>query len=365
MLNDVPKLRDISTHCPLCGRKFGRVAKTEEHIFPRWLQKHHKLETRKLTLPNFIGKTYNSVKIDICEKCNHIQYGRLEAEMSRRVCSDNAYAAIQELDPELLAIWLGKIFWLLCRKGHAYQDYRTRNDTVPENIVPDAIMDGIVYLGTIERAFAMRKSMYSCYLGDPPFPELFYGPPYSLYIVEIDTRDARFEAFDFTDNLVTLGAALRMGNLGLICTYDGGIHQRFRLGRFAHILSEKLHPIQFAELSARIFYDHTVLDENALRVQYFWNDNLRAVIAQNQTTRNFDPFLEEHHDPELLASYIARGTSNDPRQILRNDGRVFTCLENHEGEFLRFAVTNEEIEQARRDPNQIVMGPKNPRTAGA
>ena len=121
MISDVLALGDIASHCPLCGRRFGRVAKTQEHIFPRWLQKHHKLETGRLTLPNFIGKTYKSVKIDICEKCNHHRFGRLESEISRRVCSGDAYSAVQELDPELLAIWLGKILWLLCRKGHAYQ----------------------------------------------------------------------------------------------------------------------------------------------------------------------------------------------------------------------------------------------------
>jgi hypothetical protein len=97
-------------------------------------------------------------------------------------------------------------------------------------------MPGIAYLGMIERAYAMRKDMHSCYLTDPPFPEFFYGPPYSLYVVEIDTRDTRFEAFDFFDNLITLGAALRTGNLGLICAFDGGVHRQFRLQRFQHII---------------------------------------------------------------------------------------------------------------------------------
>ena len=208
MISEVMKLRDTASHCPLCGRTFGRVAKTQEHIFPRWLQKYHKLETERLTLPNFLGKTYKSVRIEICEKCNHQRFGHLESEIARRVRSDDAYSAVKELDPELLAIWLGKILWLLCRKGHASQDYRTRDDLVSNSIVPQVLMPGLTYLGMIERAYAMRKNMYSCYLTDPPLPEFFYGRPYSLYVVEIDTRDARFSAFDFSDNLITLGVAL-------------------------------------------------------------------------------------------------------------------------------------------------------------
>lgn len=160
MISDVLALRDIATHCPICGRKFGRVVRTQEHIFPRWLQKHHKLETGRMTLPNFIGKIYKSVRIDICDKCNHHRFGRLESEVSCRVCSGNAYSAVQHLDPELLAIWLGKILWLLCRKGHAYQDHRTRDDPAPESIVAQALMPGIAYLGMIERAYAMLKDMY-------------------------------------------------------------------------------------------------------------------------------------------------------------------------------------------------------------
>ncbi|MEQ1931545.1 MAG: hypothetical protein ABL957_13600 [Parvularculaceae bacterium] len=256
MMRDVLALRDIASYCPLCGRKFGRVAKTQEHIFPRWLQKHHQLETRRLTLPNFTDKTYNKVRIDVCDKCNHLRFGRLESEVARRLRSDDAFIAAKELDPELLALWLGKIFWLLCRKSHAFEDHRTRENPVPDSIFPQVFMPGAAYLGMIERAYATRKSMYSCYLTDPPFPEFFYEPPFSLYVVEIDTQDTRFEAFDFADNLITLGAALRTGNLGVICAYDGGVHRRFRRGRFQHIICEKLHPVQFCELAARIFYDN-------------------------------------------------------------------------------------------------------------
>ncbi len=222
-------------------------------------------------------------------------------------------------------------------------------------------MPGTTYLGMIERAYAMKKGMYSCYLTDPPFPEFSYGPPYSLYIVEIDTRDARFEAFDFADNLSTLGVALRTGNVGFICAFDGGVHNRFRYHRFQHLICEKLHPVQFSELAARIFYNHTVLYEDAQRVQYYWNKELNAVIAQTQSPRSIDPFLEEYHDPGRLAAMIGHGICADPRKLLHEGGRVFSCLEDHEGNFLRHAVTEEEMETARRDPNQIIMGPLNSR----
>ena len=54
---------------------------------------------------------------------------------------------------------------------------------------------------------------------------------------------------------------------------------------------------------------------------------------------------------------IGRGTYADPKRILHESGRIFTCLEDDEEKFLRYAVTEEEIEAARRDPRQTVMGP--------
>jgi hypothetical protein len=63
MIADVLKAREITTHCPLCGRAFAHFSWDEEHIFPRWIQHHHGLWNRKLNIPNFIGKRYKSVKI--------------------------------------------------------------------------------------------------------------------------------------------------------------------------------------------------------------------------------------------------------------------------------------------------------------
>ena len=95
--------------------------------------------------------------------------------------------------------------------------------------------------------------------------------------------------------------------------------------------------------ATQAFYDHTVLHEDALRVQYYWNQNLNAVIAQTQTPRSFDPFLAEHHDPVRLATMIARGTYTDPKRIIHESGQSFSCLEDHEGSFLRYPRESQEM----------------------
>lgn len=357
MINDVLKARDVSTHCALCGRPFARFPSDEEHIFPKWLQHHHNLWTRRLNIPNFIGKRYDTVKLAICRRCNNKTFGGLETRLAPVLTDSDPFLAAAHIDDDDFAVWLGKIFWLLIRKSHSVVDFRTRDQPEPDQIVPNDVMPGTLYLGMIQRTFATNKGMASCYAGDPPFPEFFYGEPYSLYRFRIDPTDRRFEPFDFFDNPVTLGVGFRTGTLGVICLFDGGLHRRFRRQTWDFLAGHALHPVQFAEVAARMFYDSTVLHDDAMRVTYYWNNKLNAVVSQLHTPRSFDPYLAERHDPARLAAFIGRHTFNDPKQILQPDGRTISCLRDKKGDFLPFAVTDEEIQTARMDPDQIVFGP--------
>lgn len=357
MIKDVLKPRDITTHCPLCGRAFARFPSDEEHIFPQWLQRQYDLWNRRLNIPNFIGKRYTTVKIRVCQRCNGKTFGQLEARVAPVFAESDAFgAAANLLSDDDIAVWLGKIFWLLIRKSHSALDFRTRDLPEPDQIFPNDLFPGTLYLGMFERAFATGKGLVSCYAGDPPIPEFFYSEPYSLYRFRIDTLDQRFEAFDFADSPV-LGVALRSGNFGTVCLFDGGVHRRFRRRWYDFLEGEALHPVQFSEVTARILYDRTVLHEDAARVTYYWNEPLKLVVAQGHTRRSFDPFLAENHDPKRLAAFIGGHTLNDPDQILQPDGQIVSFLHDSKGRFKRFAVTEEELAAARSDPDQIVVGP--------
>ena len=361
MIKEVLANRDINTYCALCGRKFTRVASSQEHIFPKWLQHHHRLWTRRLTIPNLVGKSYKSVKIRICVFCNNVRYGKKETFISELLRSSDPYAALTATSDDDLAIWLGKIFWLLCRKSHSVEDFRTRDNHQTDRIIPKEIMPGTFYLGMLQRTFATKKGMFSCFEDDPPYPPL-YGRLYSLYRFRIDTRDTRFESFGFADNIAVLGVAFRTNNIGIVCVFDGSLHRTFRSHAFAFLTNELLHPMQFGEVTGKIFFDQTVLDERACQVTYFWNEPLRSVIAMNRTSRFYDPYLEANYDPKRYALMVGRYTSSDPSTIVSEDGKgVFTSLKDHNGNFLRFAVTKEEIEAARNNPNLVsAWRPKDP-----
>jgi hypothetical protein len=311
------------------------VQSDNEHVFPKWLQRLHDLWNRKLSLPNFLGRNYKSIKVKICIRCNNVRFGRLENVISPLASSPDAFNALSAIDDDDLAFWLGKIFWLLCRKSHASPDPKTLGLPQIDQVVPNEMIRGTTYLGILQRAFAMKKGMYACYSGDPPIPEYFYDAPYSLYRFRIDTRDPKTETFDFKDNVAVLGAALRTGNFGVICIYDGGLHRRFRSHWMGFLQGKALHPHQFSEVAGRIFYDQTVLDPEACEVSYFWNRPLNSVVAMTKTPRNYDPYRQENHDVNECAKFLSRFMGGaDPASLLSSDGKhVRSALTDSRGRF--------------------------------
>ena len=184
-------------------------------------------------------------------------------------------------------------------------------------------------------------------------------PPYSLYIAEIDERDEKSETFDFMDTAAVAGVAMRSKRIGVICVFDAGLHNKYLGTRYSFLVGNKLHPYQFSELVARIFYDVTVLTSEAKKIVYFWNEAFNAVLAQVQTNRAEDPFCQELDDPNRLAKMLGFFLHLSPQQLLLPNGHTASFLYRSDGSFSTYAMTNDEITTARSDPNAVVLGQPN------
>lgn len=343
MIETASRLHDPARNCPLCGRKYGRVAQTEEHIFPLWLQHRHNLLTQTIHIPNGITKRYNSVKLEICQKCNNERFGELEQRISAAAnFPSGAFQGLESVSDAELAVWLGKIFLLLNRKSGSYQDFRLRDAPEKDTVLPKELQPGFGYLGVLLNAYALNKGCYSCYLDDPAWPAL-YGPPFSLYRFRIDTRSTH-GAYDYSDNAIGLSAAIRFDDIGLICLFDGGLWRRWLGYRTEFIGDKPLHPVQFRELAALMYYDQSVLDPSARGVQYYWNRPLNSVIAQTMVPRFLNPYRDEHHDPERRLACVAHYTGVK-LDALRGDapGEIRSTLFNEDGSFFSYPVTENEI----------------------
>ena len=57
--------------CFLCARRLGSKNRSDEHIFPKWLQARFDLWNERLTLINGTTIPYRSLVVPCCKICNN------------------------------------------------------------------------------------------------------------------------------------------------------------------------------------------------------------------------------------------------------------------------------------------------------
>ncbi|MFA5667537.1 MAG: hypothetical protein WC944_11170, partial [Candidatus Cloacimonadaceae bacterium] len=81
---------------------------SDEHVYPRWLQKEFNLWDQHLTLLNGTDIVYRNLKIPCCLKCNNDYLNkRIEKRIEEAV--KGGYEKFKELDESIIFKWLNKI----------------------------------------------------------------------------------------------------------------------------------------------------------------------------------------------------------------------------------------------------------------
>lgn len=90
-------------HCFLCGSVLTADTRSEEHVFPQWLQRDLDLWQQAITLLNGTTIPYASLKIPACRDCNSFWLGQVEDRVAEafRAGPDE----VARLDQTLLVLW--------------------------------------------------------------------------------------------------------------------------------------------------------------------------------------------------------------------------------------------------------------------
>lgn len=72
-------------HCFLCGTELHENNRSEEHVYPKWLQNKFNLWTQRLGLLNNTSILYKDLKVPCCKKCNLKMSSELEKPMEQAV----------------------------------------------------------------------------------------------------------------------------------------------------------------------------------------------------------------------------------------------------------------------------------------
>lgn len=227
--------------CFLCG-EIGREV-TQEHVFPKWLQRRFDLWTQRIGLVNDSLIQYRQLMIPACAPCNNGDLSRLEAAIAKAV--DGGYATASSLDPYLWYLWAGKLFYGTLRRELSL----IRNRANPEegNIISSALLKSFSNLHLFLQGIRKQHE----FVGEPP---------YSVLVCNVhDVGHPR--NYCFRDNLTHMTVSVRMGEIGLLVSLeDGGLTEE-SYGRFvSEVAGRKLHPIQFDELTAKVTYQVALLE---------------------------------------------------------------------------------------------------------
>lgn len=223
--------------CFLCGEILNDENKTEEHIYPKWLQAKFNLQTQKLHLLNNTMIMYKSLKIPCCKKCNSEMGSLFEKPIERAV--EQGYNEFIKLDKDKIFLWLNKISY-----GMLFKELSL-------NINRSNPADGTIF----DKDYLEERKMQYTFLQTIISKATFSNKPYSMLIFKIKPyKENYYWAFD---NPFTHTFFMCMNDIGIIShLMDNSYNENFfcQNKEMSELLNKELHPIQFVELCAKFQY---------------------------------------------------------------------------------------------------------------
>jgi hypothetical protein len=217
----------------------GEVLSSEEEkiqVFPAWLMSRYNLADQPFKLLDESYATYKDLKLPCAAGTNEQYISPLENTIE--AAFTQGYEAVKALDPMLLFQWAGKLLY---------------------GIVFNEIQAGIRQQAAQGERFSMSQALMHKFshlhlmLQSLSLPVVFDEfTPYSLFLFKVNNAE---NEFGYRDEINTLTFSLRIQDFGLIiCLQDNGANGRYHRDLYEQWQNRTLHPIQFEEMNARVFY---------------------------------------------------------------------------------------------------------------
>lgn len=217
----------------------GATLNSEEeliHIFPQWLMSRYQLEDKPFKMLDESMATYKDLKLPCSATVNETFIEPLNNEIADAF--SKGYEAVKQLDSLKLFQWAGKLLYGIIfneiRSGIKLQRSQGEDFNISQSII---------------HKFSNLHLMLQSINQNIIFEDF---TPYSLFLFKVNNTA---EEFGYRDEINTLTFALRINDFGLIiCFQDNGANRSYHKEILAKIEGKVLHPIQFEEFSARVFY---------------------------------------------------------------------------------------------------------------
>ncbi len=259
--------------------------------------------------------TYKDLKIPCAAKINEQYLEPLEAEIS--AAFDAGYEAVKRVSELKLFQWAGKLLYGILfnevQSGLRQQHAQGQEFNISQSLIHKF---GHLHL--------MLQS-----INQPIIFEDFQ--PFSLFLFKVNNEA---DLFGYRDEINTLTFSLRIKDFGLIiCLQDNGANRIYHKEVLQKIEGQVLHPIQFEEFNARIFYsaylfnrlpeynvlpagDDTYIEAMPLRgisskpLFDFWQNKTYGQVLENFWKKWGYLLLEIIKDPESPMSFLVDAGGN-------------------------------------------------------
>ena len=282
-----------SNRCFYCGKRL-RSERSREHVFPEWLQTKFGLAYQSLTLLNGTTIPYRNLKVPCCKTCNNVHLSQLENRVKTLLFERPIKDVSKNLDQ--VFIWATKILLAIVYAERLLP--LSRRYPKGRRILPRELWDSfqMTHLFIQSLIIPMR---FTCEDNHERIPG-------SIFIFDLKTHDEPGDGvYDFRDDLLTLSVFMRMGNRGIIAVADGGALD-IEIGDVVRRdVKRKLHPIQFYEIGARIFYKARLFNRTPKYIMTKHNEDFN-VMQMPLAGLSARPVFDEWKHPayaEMLATF--------------------------------------------------------------
>lgn len=278
--------------CFLCGSSHSSM--TQEHVFPKWLQKKYDLWNQQLTLLNGTSIPYKSLKIPCCAECNNESLSQLENQVRRAL--EGGYESSLQLDNSIWYLWAGKIFYGILRKELTLlHDREKGTDTT---IIPKETLESFsnlhLFLQSIRQKVILHEPLH-----------------YSVLICNLHDLGKNRDYF-FRDNLSAFTLSLRVGDVGVIVAFqDAGLIDETYAKYVNEVNGRKLHPIQFDELYAKVSYQISLIDRPPKFLISSHIDGNTPASVDMVSSASYISQWEQEEFAHVLLSHVKNWLSKD------------------------------------------------------
>jgi len=223
--------------CFLSGEKL-QSTEEEIHVFPIWLMQEYELQDKPFKLLDESMSTYSHMKLPCSGKVYDQAIEPLEDEI--RTAFLSGYDSVKQLPELRLFQWIAKMVY-----GILFNEIRIGI------IQQKAKGEEFIFSQSLVHKFGNLHLM----LQSLTKPIVFEGNlPWSIRVFKIDAKQ---DLFNYRDEINTLTYSLAMKDFGIIaCLQDNGTNAIYHKDILAKINNNPLHPAQFEEICARIFYSN-------------------------------------------------------------------------------------------------------------